>query len=205
MASIEVVLFDFGGVIAPLADDDTVGRLESALGLPPGRLHAHMYEGDLWPDLSVGRLTEDEYWHALGGLIGHDPARLQQTLAPIWDPQAIDQEVITLARALRGQVRVAILSNATLRLESHLQTLGIGDLFDPVINSARIGLRKPDAEVFHYALAQLGVPAGSVLFVDDKERNTVVAEALGIPSVRFESAEQLREALAAHGLLAPVR
>jgi putative hydrolase of the HAD superfamily len=202
MASIEVVLFDFGGVIAPLANDDTVGRLESSLGLNPGMLHTHMYEGDLWPQLSVGRLTEDQYWRELGGLIGHDPAMLQQTLTPIWDPQAIDQGVIALARSLRDRVRLAILSNATLRLESHLQALGIDDLFDPVINSARIGLRKPDEDVFQYALKQLGTPAGSVLFIDDKERNTVVAEALGIPSIRFDSAEQLREALTVYGLLA---
>src|SRR5947209_2413930 len=204
MAPIEVVLFDFGGVIAPLAADDAVGRLEAALRLAPGTLHTHMYEGDLWPDLSVGKLTEDEYWHALGGLVGHEPNALRQALVPIWDPQAIDIEVIAMALALRDHVRVAILSNATLRLETHLQTLGIGCLFDPVINSARVGLRKPDPAVFHHALTQLGVPAGSVLFIDDKERNTVVAEELGIPSIRFESAEHLRDVLATHDLLAPV-
>ena len=55
-------------------------------------------------------------------------------------------------------------------------------VFDPIINAARVGLRKPDPRIFLHALEVLRVPPGAMLFVDDQRRNTRVAEELGIPA-----------------------
>jgi putative hydrolase of the HAD superfamily len=104
-------------------------------------------------------------------------------------------------RAAARKARLAILSNATLELEAHLAEHGIAALFDPILNSARIGLRKPDPRCFHYALDALGAPASAVLFIDDKRRNTRVAGALGMHCHDFVDAATLAEALACLGLL----
>jgi putative hydrolase of the HAD superfamily len=199
---IEVVLFDFGGVVAPLADLPTVSRLERELDLPEGTLHSAMYEGDLWPALSVGQLLESEYWRELGTRVGRrDPETLRRVLRPIWEPLVVDRCVLALARELRARVRVALLSNATLELERQIEALELSDLFDPVINSARVGLRKPEPEVFRYALDVLQTPANRVLFIDDKERNTTVAQELGMPAIVFDTAANLTRALDSYDLL----
>lgn len=184
-----------------MANDDVMARLESELGLGEQRLQSTLYECDPWYDLSTGKLSEEGYWQALGATVAREPAELRTLLRSVWEPETADQEVLALIRSVRRRVRVSLLSNATPSLESHLRALRIDHLFDPVINSARVGLRKPDPRVFEHALRVLGVPAGAVLFVDDKERNTLVAEELGIPSVVFRCAADLEEALKARGVL----
>lgn len=198
---IDVVLFDFGGVIVPAQGGEALAAYESRLGLDPGLLHPLMFDSDLWRSVSIGTLDTDGYWEAVGQGSQRDPALLREMLADVWEPPDIDEDVLAIIRALRTRVRVALLSNASLGLEAHLQRLGIADLFDPIINSARVGLRKPDPAVFQHALTVLDVPPRSVLFVDDKSRNTVVAEELGIASIVFDNADNLARALSRRGLL----
>lgn len=198
---IDVVLFDFGGVIVPAQEGEALAVYESQLGLDPGLLHPLMFDSDLWRSVSIGTLDTDGYWEAVGQGSQRDPALLREMLADVWEPPDTDENVMAIIHALRPRVRVAMLSNASLGLEAYLQRLGIADLFDPIINSARIGLRKPDPAVFRHALMVLNVPPQSVLFVDDKSRNTVVAEELGIPSIVFDNADNLAQALSRHGLL----
>jgi putative hydrolase of the HAD superfamily len=176
-------------------------ELERSLDLPTGQLHFLMYEGELWPALSVGEIEEGDYWRELARALNRDPAWVQDLLKNVWVPQAVDEEVVAIARTLRQRVGVALFSNATLRLEENLRALGLEGLFDPVINSARVGLRKPDPRAFDYALRLLGMPAHSVLFIDDKTRNTDVAEEMGIPSICFHTGQHLRDRLISLGLL----
>ncbi|MDQ2744143.1 MAG: HAD-IA family hydrolase, partial [Chloroflexota bacterium] len=162
---IEVVLFDFGGVVVPLSGAEGMIEAGSRLGLDTALLHTMLYDGDLWRDVSTGKLTVDQFWKGVSTATGHEAELLQAILRDIWEPPRLDPAVISLVRVLRQHVRVAMLSNATTGLEEHLSRLGIADLFDPIINSARVGLRKPDQAVFQHALKILDVPAHAVLFV----------------------------------------
>ncbi len=200
---IDVLLLDVGGVIVPPADQEVVARAERTLGLAAGELGALLYEWEPWYALSTGRIDVDAYWAALGARVGWEPAALAAALRPVWEPSGIDAKVVGLVRAVRPLVRVAVLSNATLALEQQLTGFGVRDLFDPVINSARVGLRKPDPRIFQHAIDVLGVPAGRILFVDDKQRNTRVAEELGIPSLVYAAASDLRDALIRRQFLPP--
>ncbi len=200
---VDVLLLDVGGVIVPPANPAAVARVERALGLVTGELGALLYEWEPWYALSTGRTDVAAYWAALGARVGWEPAALASLLRPVWEPAGIDPEVIGLVRAVRSRMRVAVLSNATLALERQLAGFGVRDLFDPIINSARVGLRKPDPRIFQHAIDVLGVPANRILFVDDKQRNTRVAEDLGIPGVVYTAAPDLRDALMRCHLLPP--
>ena len=201
--AIDVVLVDVGGVIVPNAGRDDMESVANTLGITPAELGPLLYEWEAWYALSTGRIAEEAYWTMIGERVGWEPAAVQGLIHPIWEPAAVDTGVVALLRRISPPVRLAILSNATLRLEDHLQRLGVIGLFAPIVNSARVGLRKPDPAVFQHTLELLGVPAGAVLFVDDKRRNTDVAESLGIPSILFEGAGGLAAALARHGVLSP--
>lgn len=67
--------------------------------------------------------------------------------------------------------------------------------------SCRTGVRKPDPRAYLGAAATLGRSPAACLFVDDRAKNVAAAEAAGMPALRFESADQLRAGLHAHGLL----
>lgn len=79
------------------------------------------------------------------------------------DPQAAD----LLEFLKRRGARLALLSNASSYSEEILDRVGLRDLFDTVILSYRVGILKPDPEIYRLALTGLGLPAAAVTFVGD--------------------------------------
>jgi putative hydrolase of the HAD superfamily len=65
-------------------------------------------------------------------------------------------------------------------------------IFELVVDSAFVGLRKPDPEIYELTVERLGgdLRAGECLFVDDLEVNCETARALGMTAVRFQTAKQ---------------
>jgi len=149
-AAIDVLLLDVGGVIVPPADPALTTGIAADLGLTAAELGALFYEWEPWYALSTGRIDADAYWRALGERAGLEPDKLRRLVAPVWEPSGVDEEVMALVRTLRdrGDTRLAILSNATVGLEDTLRGFGVAQFFDPIVNSARIGLRKPDPAAF---------------------------------------------------------
>ncbi|MGH7878763.1 MAG: HAD family hydrolase, partial [Candidatus Binataceae bacterium] len=62
-----------------------------------------------------------------------------------------------------------------------LADTGVADLFEAVVISAEVGLRKPDPRIFEHLRAMLGVAPGDILFVGDTPRDDVLgASAAGM-------------------------
>ena len=78
---------------------------------------------------------------------------------------------------------------------------GLVDIFDVVVSSAAVGMAKPEPDIYRLVIERLGIETGEALFIDDLVRNTAAAEALGIPSIVFESPAQLRRELQARAIL----
>ena len=76
----------------------------------------------------------------------------------------------------------------------------IDELAD-VIVSGEVGLAKPDPEIFRYALRRFGLDAASAVMIDDNQANLDSAGGVGLGTVLFTSAEQLRDDLAGLRLL----
>ena len=68
-------------------------------------------------------------------------------------------------------------------------------LFDDVVISGEVGLRKPELEIFELAAARLGVPTTECVFVDDMSPNVRGAVAAGMVGVLHVSVEQTRDEL----------
>ena len=116
-------------------------------------------------------------------------------LALIESPFHADEEVVALLRRARVRVPLVLVSNAALELESDLDSLGLGDLADHVVNSARVGLAKPDPRIYRLAAELAGTPPERCLFVDDGEENVAAAAALGMRAVHFREPADLERAL----------
>jgi putative hydrolase of the HAD superfamily len=65
-----------------------------------------------------------------------------------------------------------------------LETTPVDDLFDVSVNSAFVGMRKPEHRIFHHTLDLMGVPAERAVFLDDMAPNIDAARALGMATVR---------------------
>jgi putative hydrolase of the HAD superfamily len=92
-----------------------------------------------------------------------------------------------LARARAAGIRTGLLSNSWG--DSGYERERFGELFDAVVISAEVGLRKPDREIFLLAADRIGVPPEECVFVDDLLHNADGARAVGMEAVVHRSAE----------------
>ena len=61
--------------------------------------------------------------------------------------------------------------------------LAVDDLFDIVIDSSEVGIRKPNPAIFELALAKLGVEPADAVFLDDLDSNVVAARRAGLMAI----------------------
>lgn len=197
--SIEVILFDVGGVIfTPLHDEAVKERrlkLARQLGFSTvDQMWRQFYTGSEWNLAKTGRITEDEMWQILLTPHGLKSKQSQaEFVAELYKDCGLRDEMRGLIGDLRYRYRLAILSNATNRLTSLLtDQLSIAHCFELVVNSSEVGLAKPGKAVYLRTLALLQVLPEQILFIDNQARNTEAAEKLGINSLVFRNVKQLK-------------
>ncbi|GDY33036.1 hypothetical protein GTS_46690 [Gandjariella thermophila] len=87
--------------------------------------------------------------------------------------------------------QVGILTNNVVEWEPIWRRMvDLDHVVDHIVDSCRVGVRKPDPRIFEIARERTGLPAGDCVLVDDLAENCVAAEAAGWGAVRFHSAEQ---------------
>jgi epoxide hydrolase-like predicted phosphatase len=105
-------------------------------------------------------------------------------------------EMIDYIRELKKKYKTAILSNYNSQLENLIKNIfKIYHLFDVVVNSYDLKISKPNPAIYLHTLEKLNVKPEEAVFIDDKERNTKAAEALGIKSIVFYDFEQFKKDL----------
>jgi epoxide hydrolase-like predicted phosphatase len=194
----DVLICDFGGVLTSpiqqgfLAYQDESGVTLEELGAALGRAAETHGEHPLFA-LERGEITEGEFAARVQAELeaGFDPIRLRTLYFDHLEPNG---PMIEFVRALRGRgVRAALLTNNVREWEPlwRAKLPEIDELFEEVVDSAFVGLRKPDPAIYELTLEKLGgVSPARCVFVDDLDVNCETARALGMAAVRFESAEQ---------------
>ena len=206
--TITTILFDVGGVlITPLDSEATAERraaLAESLGFESAEeMWLQFFAGEEWATAKTGGMTHEEMWERLLQPYGYETREAQAAIVEeLYRGEGVDPEMVRLVAALHGQYRLAILSNWDDRLELLLDHHEISHYFDVVFNSHSIGMAKPDEETYRFVLEELQVTPGELLFIDDKERNTLVAERLGISSIVFRDTPGLAAELSKRGILA---
>ena len=89
-----------------------------------------------------------------------------------------------LRKARAAGVRTCLLSNSW-GSEWYDRT-DFPELFDGVVISCEVGMRKPEPEIFRHAAGLIGLPPAACVFVDDVEANIVAAQACGMTGVHHE-------------------
>jgi putative hydrolase of the HAD superfamily len=194
----DVLICDFGGVLTtPLQEGFLAYQEESGvsleeLGKAMGRAAEEHGDHPLFM-LERGEITEAEFSARIEPHLedGFDLARLRSLYFERIEPNG---PMIEYVRELRVRgVRAALLTNNVREWEPIWRSKlpEVDELFELVVDSAFVGLRKPDPAIFELTLERLGgVAPERCVFVDDLEVNCVAARALGLAAVRFENAEQ---------------
>jgi putative hydrolase of the HAD superfamily len=144
------------------------------------------------PLFNVGRLTKTEGFGQVLQECGVEPRpALVRALVEadrellLASAHLYDDSIPFLAKLRSHGVRAAILSNCSEHTRDLLVKLGLPELVDAVVLSCEVGAAKPSAEIFRYALDQLGVPADAAMFVDDQAGFCAGAVAVGISAAQI--------------------
>jgi len=183
--TVRAVFFDFGGVIGHW-DRQYVAEFEAEHGMAEGGVLKALYGTAGWRDVEIGRIAVDEWLAQVGAALENGAGKPMPSAHEVWSRlwNAMDQDVIALAQRLRSNYKVGILSNTTVMLEDQvLAPNGILDMWDVIINSARVGIAKPDAGIYHAAAEAVGARPGECVHIDDLENNVLGAEAAGFRAV----------------------
>ncbi len=129
-----------------------------------------------------------------------DVERIKQRL---YATNRVVADMRELVRDLREICRLAVLSNFTADLNQVLEQLGLLPSFELIVNSALVGLKKPDAKIYEIACHRLSVEPAEAVFIDDNAANVTAAQSIGMRGLVFSSAGALRSELCATGLTVP--
>ncbi|MFI9172247.1 HAD-IA family hydrolase [Streptomyces lincolnensis] len=193
----DAVLCDVDNVIR-FYDPSRLYALERAAGLAEGTTMKIAFAPERDLPLLLGRIDGREWVGLIAeGLLGlvPEPTTWELGRALLESPFHANEDVVDLLRRAGTRVPLILVSNATLTLEDDLATLGLSDLADHVVNSARIGIVKPDPRIYHHAAALADVRPDRCLFVDDSEENLTTAADLGMSPVHFREPADLERAL----------
>ena len=193
-----VLISDFGGVLTTplqagfLAYQEESGVSLQELGNAMGLAAEEHGDHPLFV-LERGEISEAEFRDRIEAHLedGFDLGRLRALYFERIDP---NRHMIEFIRRLRGRgVRAALLTNNVREWEPlwRAKLPEIDELFELVVDSAFVGLRKPDPAIYALTLERLGgVSPEDCVFVDDLDVNCDAARALGMAAVRFVNAEQ---------------
>jgi len=176
------LLVDFGGVLTTSVFDafnDFCGRE----GLEPDAVFQRLMESSearrLVVALECGQIDEAAFEAAFAGILGVAPERLIDRLYAGTRPAPALAEAVLAARC--AGIRTGLLSNSWG--EGRYQRDRFGELFDAVVISGEVGLRKPDPAIYLMAAESLGLEPDACVFVDDFAVNLEPAAELGMATV----------------------
>jgi putative hydrolase of the HAD superfamily len=192
------LISDFGGVLtSPLQEGFLAYQEESGVSLEElGKAMAAAAEQHGDHPLFVlerGEITELEFRERIEAHLesGFDLTRLRTLYFERL--QANRRMIDFIASVRRRGTRTALLTNNVREWESiwRAKLPEVDELFEVVVDSAFVGLRKPDPAIYELTLERLGgVAASDCVFVDDLEVNCETARQLGMRAVRFVDADQ---------------
>ena len=181
------LLVDYGGVLttSPFLSFSSFCELE---GLEPQTIIRRFREDEscrkLIIDLETGAVSEEEFEPQFADLLGVPGAQLIDRLFAAYGP---DEEMIAaVGRAREAGVRTGLISNSwgTRRYDR----AGLADLFDGVVISGEVGMRKPSPEIYRLGAQRAGVDPERAVFVDDIPVNLPPAQERGMATVQPTSA-----------------
>jgi putative hydrolase of the HAD superfamily len=195
----DAVIFDYGGVLAT-SPFGRLAELEAALGLAPGTVADLLGYGldvaepapgepytNKWHLLEIGAVDIDEYraWVAerAAAMFGR-PVDVGTRMGGSLSTMGVLWPMVHEARRLRALgYRLAVCTNNIAAYRDEWRAQLPLELFDVVVDSHEVGLRKPEPAIYALTCDRLGVAPERCVFVDDHPGNVAAAEAVGMAGV----------------------
>ncbi len=197
---IKVILFDLGGVLFTNGTKKFNEAIASRYNLDKEFVKDVM-DGEIGSKYREAKITRDEFWkYFLDKLrIQEDPDKLEKEWISYYDLIEGTRDIIL---ELSRKYKVYYLSdNVKERVDKLDERFSFLQWFKDGIFSHDVGVRKPNPQIYTFAVKKVGVLPEEILFVDDKTSSLAPANQMGIQTILFETSEKLREELTKRHLL----
>jgi putative hydrolase of the HAD superfamily len=189
---IKAALFDFGGVILS-SPFEAFARFERERGLPTGflrRVNATDPDTNAWARLERSEVTMSEFdalFASESRALGHEVSGSEMIglLSGELRPAMVEAVRRCSERLITG-----LLTNNFVVAGGGVDRQGpmgsVLSLFDGIVESSKVGVRKPDVRFYELACAQLGIEPADAVFLDDLGVNLKPARALGMTTIKVD-------------------
>jgi putative hydrolase of the HAD superfamily len=198
-----MLFFDLGNVLLYFDHEQACRQMAEVAGLEPSTVRRAVFDSGLQHAYECGQVSTRQFYEEFCRATGTRPdfSALCEGAAAIFRPNAGIRPLV--AHLAAAGHRLALLSNTC---EVHWEYVANGrygsllEAFSPHVLSYRVGLAKPQPEIYQAALELAGVHAAEAFFTDDRPENVEAARAVGIDAVLFTGVAALYRALRRRGV-----
>jgi epoxide hydrolase-like predicted phosphatase len=141
--------------------------------------------------LERGELVVEDFEHLLSAALAREGSLVEARglVGKMFADLAIYEDSMTslVTRARAAGIRTALLSNSW---GNEYDRRDWHEMFDTVVISGEVGMRKPEREIFELVLKRIGLPADECVFIDDMAHNIVAAEQAGLIGIVHRTFDQ---------------
>ena len=195
--SLRAVFFDLGGVIVRTEYQAPRQRLAEEFGMDYDDIDKLVFGTPSAARASVGEITEEEHWRNVMKILKRPANEYERIRDDFFAGDVIDHTILNFLRSIKPKYKVGLISNAWNGLRSYIEREKFVDAFHHMTISAEVGVTKPSAKIYEFALEQLQVKAKEAVFVDDVHENIEACEKLGMKGIHFKDPESALKQLKA--------
>ncbi len=196
---IKNIIFDFGGVIININYQLTRDAF-IRLGISNfDEIYSQLKQNPVFDKFEIGEIEEAEFFEELEKLV---PLNIKRSaLISAWNAMLLDfpKENFDFLKQIKGKYRTFLLSNTN---ETHLNFYfkklkewydieNMDPLFEKTFFSCRLGLRKPNVEIFEHLLHENKLNPEETLFIDDSPQHVVGARKAGLRAHYLQKPETI--------------
>jgi putative hydrolase of the HAD superfamily len=203
---LEAVIFDYGEVLSGPPDPTAHSNMLQIAGVPEEAFEKAYWAHRLEYDADI--LNAQTYWQTIAreNNVSFTPGQMEQLTeqdARMW--MNLNPAMLSwLPRIKQAGFRLGILSNMPAGvLRYMLPRFPWLQQLDHLTWSCDVGLTKPDPAIYLHTVKKLKVAPERALFIDNLEKNTAGAEAVGLQAALFQNVEQLQSELERRGFSLP--
>lgn len=190
MQEIKNIILDLGGVIINLDIPKTISEFNKLSNTNFEAIYTQIQQSQLFDLFDKGQITEQEFINDIKAKLNQNLSNSQ--ILNAWNAMLLDfpKHRLDFLQTLKNKYRIFLLSNTN---ETHITAFekilynqhgykNLDPFFEKTYYSCRIGMRKPDKEIFEYVLEQNNLLPKECIFVDDSPQHIIGAKNAGITS-----------------------
>lgn len=184
----DTIFIDFDGVIR-LWSGKEIEDSEKLAGVAEGTLLSVAFSPKYLSPAIDGRITHEEWVTNVGSeLTEKYQEGIAQQLLLGWSNASweINLDLLEQLKKHVPHCKLVLVTNATTKLSADLEQSGLKSTLDIVVNSADIGVFKPDVAFYHNALSKAGTTVQKSIFIDDSLSHIDTAISVGIDSIQHK-------------------